>query len=81
MSKMQNSKQKATAVLPRVEKYTYRGEESDNNLAGQSLNKKDVDDDEEVSSIPSTHTHTYCCICNTHAITLQIHSIKQSRAN
>lgn len=52
MPKMQNSKLKATAILPAVEKYTFRGEDSDNNLAGQSLHKKDTvhnDDDEEVS--------------------------------
>lgn len=36
------------------EKYTYRPEEIDNNVAGQSLNKRDtahIDDEDEVSSI------------------------------
>lgn len=63
---MQNSKQKATATLPHVEKYTYRGEDSDNNLAGQSLNKKDtshIDDDDEVS------------LCSVHELVFTLHAI------
>lgn len=66
MPKMQNSKQKATAILPAVEKYTFRGEDSDSNLAGQLLHKKDtvhIDDDEEVSLITTMSglfAHKYC---------------------
>lgn len=61
MPKMQNSKQKATTtILPHVEKYTFRGEDCDTNIATQSLNKKDtihMDDDEEVSSILCIYTN------------------------
>lgn len=46
---MQSSKQKATAVLPIVEKYTYRGEHSDSNLAYSKKDTAHNDDEEEVS--------------------------------